>query len=47
MGGVLRVPTLLFGTESNTLENLGLGQYEITLSEPLHDYSKHVKKFAE
>ena len=43
LGGVQRVPTLLFGTECKTMEDLGLGQYEITLCEPLHDYSNHVK----
>ena len=38
------MPTILFNATSNkTMENLGLGQYEITLCEPLHDYSNHVK----
>ena len=44
LGGVQRVPTILFDAKSNkTMESLGLGQYEITLCEPLHDYSNHVK----
>ena len=43
LGGVQRVPTLLYGAESESMENLGLNQYEITLSEPLHDYSNHIK----
>ena len=43
MGGVQRVPTVLFGTESKTMEDLGFSQYEITLCEPLHNYSNHVK----
>ena len=38
MGGVQRVPTVLFGTKSKTMEDLGHSQYEITLCEPLHDY---------
>ena len=44
LGGVQRVPTILFNATSNrTMEDLGLGQYEITLCELLHDYSNHVK----
>lgn len=47
LGGVQRVPTLLYGAESETMENLGLNQYKITVSKPLHDYSNHNKKLAE
>ena len=43
LGGVQRVPTLLFNTSTKCLTELGLDQYEITLAEPLHDYSNHVK----
>lgn len=43
LGGVQRVPTLLFNASITKLGDLGLTQYEITLCEPLHDYSNQVK----
>lgn len=43
LGGIQRVPALLFNSESKSMSDLGLNQYEMALSEPLHDYSNHVK----
>ncbi len=43
VGGIQRVPTLMFNTNLTSFDALGLSQYELTLSEPLHDYSNHIK----
>ncbi len=43
VGGIQRVPTLLLNTNHTSFDALDLSQYELTLTEPLHDYSNHIK----
>lgn len=43
LGGIQRVPALLFGCQEAKLADLNLENYEIACSEPLHDIKEHIK----
>lgn len=39
--GIANVPALLYQTPQESLDNLGLGTYEVFPTEPLHDLKGH------
>ena len=42
LGGIQRVPSLLFPNPSATMEDLNLQKYEVIPVEPLHDIKEHI-----
>ena len=42
LGGVQRVPSLLFPNPTSTMGDLNLGNYEVIPVEPLHDIKEHI-----
>ena len=47
LGGAKRIPALLFGDESVTVESLNLHCYEVVCFEALHCSMNHIKNFLE
>ncbi|XP_078384061.1 uncharacterized protein LOC144666512 [Oculina patagonica] len=42
LGGIQRVPAMIFFDQSKHMADLGLGNYEVLPTEPLHDIKEHI-----